>query len=487
MTESTIPAEIYADMHYYSEQNTKLLDLIMQDEGVRVKTPVFTKDAEILKIYHQCNDFLTDTDPTSAQYKDFPPTLCSWPIFFGPEARQDIEDFMAMMPEALTEVVLNFTDNAEHFSQYFGVPGFFHSLLKSMRFEPKRLTMRHDMIRSEGVFKLIETNVGTNVGGWDLALFQEDYQLLLEDIGFMARDESRAFEPMSLIFKEIYSFAKEYCGEGFLGNVLLVHGGDQHTINHSDSVVKYCSDSFHKTLPEEESANIEVITSLSNVGFDPSGKVTYNGKLFDLIMLADATGDEASAFIMRLTSSHIAKKVFFLDNPVHQVFGSKMIMAAAHQMAREGRLLDKHAQWIQRHIPFTASLSDEYFYFNNEKLELTEFAKKYKDQFVFKKGDSAQGKDVILGKNETTQSWLEIILKEDRSSGWIFQEYCQAEKIINTHKELGLAEFDLIWGLFSVNSHYSGGFGRVSPSKSCDGVINSCRGAKEIAILEIEK
>lgn len=497
MKKPIISPEAMANSRYYSEHNARLLDRLSSDEKLRdMQASIQDNDHEVT-LYNCANEDIFEKAKgfdvgaqVDACTSTYPYSLCNWPIFMGETARAEIEDFVDRLPGALLEVILNcFENDAEGFGRYFGVPSFFYSMLKSKGLDPRVMIMRHDMTRTDGVYKLLEINVGSNVGGWELPLFADKYKNILQEIDFLNPDESDSIYTLTRVFESHLNNGIRYrqeIGEDFQGNMLILHSPDTTGAERVNIIRDYCKTVYNGLLKDRQiDGELFLTDGYKNVQFSKAGDVLYQGKRIDIVMYAD--NDFVSLppqLFMRLMGCHSAKKIFFCDSPLHELFGSKLLFATAHEMVRQGRISESNAEWIKRHIPFSVNLADEHVYYQGEKLTMMDFVRQHKDDFVLKKGVSAQGKDVMVGRFQTMDEWLEFVNQQQRSNQWLLQKYCEPERIGNVHSGTGLTEFDLVWGLFAADGRYAGGFGRVIPVDVGDGVINSSRGAKEITIMQ---
>ena len=119
-----------------------------------------------------------------------------------------------------------------------------------------------------------------------------------------------------------------------------------------------------------------------------------------------------------------------------------------------------------------------------ERIQLRSFIAGNRERLVLKPGRSGQGKDVYIGQVTSTAEWEKALGLALKSGEWVAQEYIESRPYLAQVGDEGVAEHDVIWGIFTFGPHYGGGFLRMQP-KGGPGIINAAQGAAEGVILEV--
>jgi len=107
------------------------------------------------------------------------------------------------------------------------------------------------------------------------------------------------------------------------------------------------------------------------------------------------------------------------------------------------------------------------------------------DQLVLKKALGYAGEDVIVGRFTKRPVWQKAVQKALIDGGWLLQEYVSSRPYPFQAGDEGVLDHDVVWGLFCFDRRYGGGFLRMNPRGSGDGVINSHQGAVKGLLLEV--
>jgi hypothetical protein len=141
---------------------------------------------------------------------------------------------------------------------------------------------------------------------------------------------------------------------------------------------------------------------------------------------------------------------------------------------------------IRDHIPWTRVVSPRTTTWRGAEVQFPGFLLDHRDDLVLKRGHSAGGADVHVGRYLAPDAWEARVREAVEEGGWIVQERVESKPYFYPPQP-GAAPVPqtVIWGLFCTGWRYAGGWLRMLPDSVGEGIVNSARGACEGAFLEI--
>lgn len=141
-----------------------------------------------------------------------------------------------------------------------------------------------------------------------------------------------------------------------------------------------------------------------------------------------------------------------------QVIHNKIVFKILHSDMTKEFLTDDEIEFIEEHIPYTVSLT-------NETIAMHDVLSN-KNNWVIKPEDSYASKGVYAGVEfDTDEEWSEKVL-ESAGKHYLLQEYCEPYAITNidlTHdKDAEYKKYSAITGLFVYNGKFSGIYTRMA-------------------------
>lgn len=149
---------------------------------------------------------------------------------------------------------------------------------------------------------------------------------------------------------------------------------------------------------------------------------------------------------------------------------------------------EEERELIRDHIPWTRLVSPRTTTWRGAEVQFPGFLLDHRDDMVLKPGlgVGAGGKDVHVGRYLAPDAWEARVREAVEEGTWIVQERVESRPYFYPPQP-GAAPVPhtVIWGLFGTGQRYGGGFLRMLPQDAGEGVVNSARGAREGAILEV--
>jgi hypothetical protein len=338
------------------------------------------------------------------------------------------------------------------------------------------LCFRADLILTSLGYKVVELNVGTNLGGWDTR-FQEE--VFLENSVFQRflHEEmvsARCVDPLLNYVRMLSCAVKDldvYDKNTKSKIVIFNPNYDNKATDFVISILEGISTALDDNLKFVAVSSIEEITF-------QKAQASVNNETISGIVFPTRTWEENDRnFTDEILELWWDNKIILPENPVSITMGDKRVLASLWQERHDVGYSEDELKVIERYICESFSLL-------NCSLSLSELVKK-KDNFVLKPGIGLQGDEVHVGKYTEQVTWEEIVSKEYGRGEFLIQKFEESVPVVAYHNQ-EVQLFKAVWGAFSFGLEYSGAWLRMSlDNKSFDGVINSSLGATESLVFEL--
>lgn len=333
---------------------------------------------------------------------------------------------------------------------------------------------RTDAILTDDGLKLVEINVGTSIGGWQIQWMDEAFRHFDGFRGFFDQhDVVCRNTPVACFRFLIESAAKIAPATIDPVNILMKVRSDFDVTVYGDLLDRYIEQAVAEA---GRSCYIRYYQSLDELEVTPEGTF-HDGIRAHLVCYGDLSRkDELPRDFLRCV---LAGKVACPDFPTYGLLSDKRNMALLHYAAKNRLFTEGEARLVERFVPRTFVLggplsSPE----DRDELLAT------KDRFVVKQCNGMQGVDVHVGRFVSDNKWPSLIKKLDRPELWVAQEYCNSRKFYG-HAGESRGVFNFVWGVFQFGEHFGGSWIRMmQDEENYDGVINSARGAQERIVFE---
>lgn len=403
---------------------------------------------------------------------DYDWPLSSWPLIISKQRVNDIESTFGPLKQLIHKAVpLFFNGDVQRFSEYFSEPDYLYRQL--VEIDPNTFNtthkdnfiIRYDGLISENIFKFVEINSGSSLGGWKHDFFSARYQTKIKYCNVTKHWPIQYRYIIDSFFSGIYQAACRTLDRKVIN--LCMNAEDDR-----EGVVKHLS--MVPSIRNNPNFNVMFYDNPNDFKFMDDHSVIYKGKKIDAVILVDhSVRTRYPSFFYKLTASSNANNIYFPDNPLYTFIGNKQMFALLHDQELHSKLTDAEVEFINKHIPWSMKLSGESvsYYEGKAVTDMTQFLMTHQDNMVLKKGKSLQGNDVVVGRFITPEQWQASIENAISSGEWLVQEYYAPDPVEgigeNNHSDL----YDIIWGVYDFNSRYCGNSPKACPSNRGDGVI----------------
>ncbi|MDN6875431.1 hypothetical protein QO209_23575 [Pseudomonas citronellolis] len=337
------------------------------------------------------------------------------------------------------------------FGQQLGKPRSLIELITSLSLDgiSRAILARGDIIRTSEGFKIIELNLGSQIGGLYYASLPR-----------------------------LAGFAQTYDALDHWAMRLCNQIPDQQAMVFTDSVsnvawmAPYCRQ-LSDSLKTRTCLDTPLVDSESFSYRD--GQLFAAGKVVSWVYswMSDIELHDGQARMQPLIKAVKDGAARFVMSPLAPVFADKGVFAELWLLHEKGGLNASDSAFLEAHVPYTRWLS-------NTRLEWLLAEQK---RLVVKPADGYGGHGVVVGADLTHQAWrvaVNDLLERDDGQRQVVQMLATPEV-----QRIGIGQWDasssweeshVVWGAFVENGTYLGTYARSKP-KDASMVINQGNGA----------
>lgn len=396
----------------------------------------------------------------------------SWPFFVSPEIVDNMKEMNAsILPLICKSLRATFGGDPMQMASAMGMNPACCTLLFDGA-DLSNFCFRSDAILTDDGFKLLELNVGTDIGGWEMQWIEDTFRRHDGYREFFDRNAVTCRNTPAIFFRFlIESAAKIERGS----KLILVRIGKGYQLSSFGEPLQRYIDIAMKESKAD--CRIEFFSSFDELYLTRDG-VFHRGRRVHLLTFSDLHNDQGPP--LDLLRAIFGGKVACPDFPAPHLLSDKRHMALLHHAARNGLLTEQEAALVNRYVPNTFVLGGPLF-----SQAIRDEVLANKDAYVVKQCRGMQGIDVHVGRFTDDAQWREVIANLRQPETWIAQAYCESKKFYG-HAVNAREVYSQVWGIFQFGPHYGGSWIRMMPAygKKYDGVINSARGAEERVIFE---
>lgn len=424
----------------------------------------------------------TNHDSVPDVFKSYKYPVSGWPVLINKQMTEELKELSIKIPGLLKQIpTLYFNDDIKKLAEfYFEGDEMMTEFAMLCHKKDLEIGCRLDLTFTEDGFKVLEANIGSSIGGWQIQSFESlirnnHPQLVNKDkiLDYKGRNTLQIY--MEFLIEQII----KQLGKQSTINIFMEMGDIE------DESEKQESLNFFDSLFKEELAN-----------FGLKGG-TYTGDMNSLVLkdgnlyLEDKVIHSLIVLAMDMNVTPAVFRAFMMDRiylPDHlglRMLGDKRNLSILLELAQNGKFSPDENALILKNIPWTSFIENKKVIFKDSEYILQELLKTDKDKFVIKVARGFQGKDVFIGKFSTDKEWEEALELALKNSAFIAQEFSDSLDFLAPSAENEWTLHKLIWGSFGFGDSYGGVWVRMSEVKTDVGVINSATGAVEAIVFEI--
>ena len=420
-----------------------------------------------------------DRIPKAFQNYKYP--ISAWPVVIDEDESRVLNLLSTKIPGLIDKIpALYFENDARRIADYYFEGNTMQAELALLSLKKNiEIGCRLDLSLTDTGFKVLEANIGSSVGGWEVHCF--DY--IIKSFHPVLNNVESDFEIQTLDTRKIYM--------NFIIDKVLKYSTDKKDINvfinlgkQSDTVKKdiltFFDDLLYEELIKRGLQGGAVTGDIRELKLE-SGNLSWQNKKVHAVLLLDLDNLEITPEVFR---SFMANKIYFPDHPGLRIICDKRNLGLLRELAEQNKFSNEDNEMIIQHIPWTYAVGDKKVIFNNNTCNLIDLLKNNKDQFLIKAARGFQGIDVYAGKFLSTKEWEDVVNLSIDNQGFIVQEYCDSLDYLAPDKYSNWVPHKIIWSSFGFGKIFGGSWCRLSAVKTDVGVINSATGAVEAIVYE---
>lgn len=415
-------------------------------------------------------------------FKNYEYPVSSWPVIINTETANRLSELSVRLPELLCQIPsLYFKNDIKKIADFYFKGNEMIAEVASMcNNKQVDVGCRLDLTYTNDGFKVLEVNMGSSIGGWQVQSFESiirNSHSLLSDVNNNFKSQNTQLIYIEFLIDKIVEHVPS------INKEINVFVSLKNTM--SDDLKKDGVAFFNDLLQAElqkrgwkggacsgDTASLKLVNEKLTLG----DKEIHSVLFFSLDSTQEVPRDVFRAFIM--------DNIYFPDHLGISISRDKKNLALLRELAESQKFSIEDNKLILESIPWTSIVKDSFATYKNEEYNLLELLKEKKDQFVIKAANGAQGEDVFIGKFSSAKKWDEIIRNALDKNNFIAQEFSDSINFLAPDVSNEWTPHKLIWGSFGFGKRYGGVWVRMSAVKTDVGVINSATGAVEAIVYE---
>lgn len=439
-------------------------------------------------------DYLLDHPDPAAQlewYKKGPPDRMipydniTWPTLVDARRVAEMERAtvgVCRLIKAIPTVL--FGGDLRAMAAFYGYDPIVLAAVFSVRNYMNTTVARCDFIDTPGGLMCCEVNMAGNPGGWEHGFWRDRYLGHPVIMDFCARE---GISPGS---RDVLVTLCEHMIDDALETGVIKAGGELNVVMALDrpppeGVRRQVAEVYAELLGRTGRG----VTGQVWLSDAPAQELTFRGG--DVYMGERRVhvfyAYDMKPFPMQVLRAQVTGGIRAYNGGLTPMWLDKRNLALLSQNEGLRAWTEEERQLIRDHIPWTRPVSPRTTTWRGAEVQFPGFLLDHRDDMVLKRGLSFGGKDVHVGRYLAQDAWEARVREAVAEGGWIVQEWVESKPYYFYPPQPGAAPVPhtVIWGLFCTGSRYGGGFLRMLPQGTGEGVVNSSRGGYEGTILEI--
>ncbi len=419
--------------------------------------------------------------------------LQPWPTFCNGEMKNRFYKAGLSVLELLKSIPGRlFSDDPVKLSRYLEIPlPLVDFYLKG--FEERQLDSllgRGDFILShKGELKCIEFNVASNLGGWELALWEAMY--VQHPITSKFIRENR----VKVVNENLMEVLLEHVVEHITQNVpkdldenkeinlgLALESYDPRCPKGEDPLNLTA---FYRELLRRKDPRLHgrVITGSYPFMRSRNGSLCINHETVSALLIYSL-----QSIPMRVLNVFYSGKLFLFNSPITGLLANKLNVALLSQSEDSPLFSPEERRVIQTYIPWTRKTEPGENTYYGDRINLQDFVLQQRRKLIIKPSKGSGARGMLNGTTCSEEEWRETVQKAFKERHWLVQEYIPSASFIYQLGDNECGPCYPIWGPFIFGKRYGGTLCRTLPVRHYKGAISSSYfGAEVSIILEVDE
>ncbi len=427
----------------------------------------------------------TNDDSVPDLFKQYIYAVTGWPVLINSQVANELATLSVTIPKLLQQIPsLYFNDDKKRITDFY-YEGDEMSAEFAIMCHKKNIETgcRLDLTYTEDGFKILEANIGSSIGGWQIHSFENLIRRLHPELTENASEYQSKNTLQIYINFLIDQVLKKVPTIKDTINIFIDNGFDESELEQrlaDDTSLLFFNDFLQRELAKRGLIGKAFSGNLNELQLVNNDLCYKNNVIHGIAVLSMEVQVNIAVF-----RAFVTDKVYFPDHLGLKMMGDKRNLAILLELANDEKFSPEENEMILKNVPWTAFIENKKILFKNKEYNLLELLKNNKDQFVIKVARGFQGKDVFVGKFNTDEEWQEAIDLALSTNAFIAQEFSESVDFMAPNGQNNWTPHKLIWGSFGFGDAYGGVWVRMSEVKTDVGVINSATGAVEAIVFEV--
>lgn len=427
----------------------------------------------------------TNDDSVPDLFKQYIYAVTGWPVLINSQVANELAALSVTIPKLLQQIPsLYFNDDKKRITDFY-YEGDEMSAEFAIMCHKKNIETgcRLDLTYTEDGFKILEANIGSSIGGWQIHSFENLIRRLHPELTENANEYQSKNTLQIYINFLINQVLKKVPTIKDTINIFIDNGFDESELEQrlaDDTSLLFFNDFLQRELAKRGLNGKAFSGNLNELQLVNNDLCYKNNVIHGIAVLSMEVQVNIAVF-----RAFVTDKVYFPDHLGLKMMGDKRNLAILLELANDEKFSPEENEMILKNVPWTAFIENKKILFKNKEYNLLELLKNNKDQFVIKVARGFQGKDVFVGKFNTDDEWQEAIDLALSTNSFIAQEFSESVDFMAPNGQNNWTPHKLIWGSFGFGDAYGGVWVRMSEVKTDVGVINSATGAVEAIVFEV--
>jgi hypothetical protein len=427
----------------------------------------------------------TNDDSVPDLFKQYIYAVTGWPVLINSSVANELATLSVTIPKLLQQIPsLYFSDDKKRITDFY-YEGDEMSAEFAMMCHKKNIQTgcRLDLTYTEDGFKILEANIGSSIGGWQIHSFENLIRKFHPELT-ENRDQYHSKNTLQIYINFLVDqVLKKVTTVKDTINIFIDNGFDESELEQKladNTSLLFFNEFLQRELAKRGLKGEAFSGNLNELQLVNNDLCYKNNLIHGIAVLSMEVQVNIAVF-----RAFVTDKVYFPDHLGLKMMGDKRNLAILLELAYEGKFSPEENELILKNVPWTVFIENKKILFKNKEYDLLELLKNNKEQFVIKVARGYQGKDVFVGKFNTDDEWQEAIDLALSTNAFIAQEFSESIDFLAPNGQNIWTSHKLIWGAFGFGDSYGGVWVRMSEVNTDVGVINSATGAVEAIVFEV--
>lgn len=418
-------------------------------------------------------------------FKDYEYPVSSWPVLIDKEISGQLNRLTLRIPALLRLIPsLYFNDDVKKIAAfYFDNDEMIAQLAMMCHAKQTEIGCRLDLTYTGDGFKVLEANMGTSIGGWQIQSFEPAIRQYHPELsGKDTAGHYRVINTQRVYIRFLVEQVMKFAGGGNKAvNLFIVLNDGEKNQEQMQEGAQFFDNLVMRELNSRGIKGKTFTGDMSALKLSDGNLYFGDDEVHGLIIFGLGPVNIAPAVFRAFAID----KIYFPDHVGLTILGDKRNLGILRELAEAGKFSPEDNELILKHIPWTVFLENRVVEYDGLDYELPELLLSCKDNFVIKHARGFQGKDVFVGKFVEMEEWKDALKMALNNKQFIAQEFNESVDFLAPNAQSEWTPHKLIWGAFGFGKYYGGVWVRMAEVKSGAAVINSATGAVEAIVYEI--